>query len=168
MSRFTAQNASLTLRTIDATSTSSGNSVLNFTNISFRDVMGNGMFDEYDLFNLSLIQVATDLTSATFGTTDNDRIFYINISGLDFRNQTYNAKYISFNTYANIGAIKLTQGASTIQNFYANNAITFRKKDMCNLTISLNRIDDLAISRNGQNVPNLFLLFNIVGIPKSK
>jgi hypothetical protein len=162
--RNASQNAMLVLRTIDSTASTS-NTVLQFNNISFRQLLGNGMYDKYDLFNISVIQIATDICNVALGYDTNDLLVSLSMSGLDFQNQTYNSKTGNFTNNANIGVVKLTRSDALIQNFYSNNTMTFRKKDFCNITINLKKFDDSVLNANGVNYPNITILFNIVGIP---
>ncbi len=65
-----------------------------WTNINMQDVIGD-MYDEYDEFNLVLSNMSSTShvnwsnVLANFGSTPNDEINYIEITGLDFQNQGY-------------------------------------------------------------------------------
>ena len=58
-----------------------------FNNIDFKTILGT-MYEKFDRFNLKLSCVMVS-SPAGFGTTPEDRVLKINISGLPFSNSGY-------------------------------------------------------------------------------
>ena len=169
------KNASLVLRTIDLPLNDSNNfgssnqfrTSFTWNNINLRTLLGD-MYDMYDYFNLDIVQIASNLsTTATFGTTAADRNIIVKISGLPFINQTYTTKTGNNTNSATLCAFTfapLTQTNTTLQTYNTTNLLTFGKnQDVCNITISYSRVDDLSVQTTVVG-PSMVFIFTIHGI----
>jgi hypothetical protein len=179
------ENCALVLRTSDLTVNSTTQVGIcdqyrtNFTwsNINLRSLLGS-MYDTYDKFNICLNTIATaQMTSGSIpGTTPDDRIVQIYLSGLPFLNQTYDVVRggNTPNTVIATFTFPNATGSST-QYFYSSNIATFDKRqDEANIQIFYNRVktDALAnvpptyIISTGASFPDMIFIFDIFGIPK--
>jgi hypothetical protein len=163
--------ASFVLRTSDAVS----NAVLTshtWKNINLRTLMGD-MYDKYDLFMLKPILAATSATPpSAWGLDVNDRITILNISGLPFVNNTYNASTLTSSSSAIFGTL-LTRlgGIPTTTN--GGSILTFGKyQELVDLTIFYSRFVKNASGNYqtqatvGNPFPHFVFSFNIYGILK--
>lgn len=108
-----------------------------WNNTSLREIVGNDVFDAYDLYNIEC--TSTIMIPATFGTNTSQRQLYCAIGGLNFQNSLYdigtNQKidpimfYFSFST---------TNGV--ISNFSHMNSATFLATDFFNFRVSYRAI----------------------------
>lgn len=140
-----------------------------WNNINLRLLMGD-MYDQYDYFNLLLNTVSGSSASAGIGTTADDRFVYIKISGLPFINQAYQQATGNNGNICNITTFQLPSTTATSNQFYNNpsNVITFRKdQDLCNISISLNRVVDDTKAATTVAFPQFTFYFTIIGIDKA-
>jgi hypothetical protein len=176
--------ASLTLRSNDLAIGStnsvgianSTNTSLTFTNIDLRTVLGD-MYYNYDLFNLCLNTVSTGSVASTYtgggyanGVYDN-LCSFITMSGLPWKNQSYNQSNNHNNNIVTIGTFQFPSVINTAasQNYNNPKFVTFSKtQDAVNLSIQFNRIVDNTVcySNAGSPFPPTIFLFTIYGIPK--
>jgi hypothetical protein len=156
--------ASLVLQTINATSSSNNKTSFTFNNINLRALLGNGMYDRYDLFNISLVQVATGVGGATIGTADDDRTLAIKMNGLQFVNQTFTSTRNTESGNACCGFIIFQRSASVNQSYYSNNALTFRKQEYVNINLFYKTLSADADPNAVADYPSATFIFQIVGV----
>jgi|688.fasta_scaffold12347_9 hypothetical protein len=164
--------ASFVLRTSDAVS----NAILTshtWKNINLRTLMGNDMYDKYDLFMLKPILAATAANPPQFwGITVDDRITVLNISGLPFVNNTYNASTLTSSSSAIFGTL-LTRLAGIATTTNGGSILTFGKyQELVDLTIFYSRFVKNPAGNYqtqgtvGSPFPHFVFSFEIYGIPK--
>ena len=161
------ENATLILRTKDAVS-SSNNSQNTWNNINLRILLGT-MYDKYEMFNLCLVNISTGASNSLLGNTTDDLNVAVNISGIPFINQTYNALTGNNTTSSTITTFQFQKNLCVNQYFYGSNYITFGKsQDQCNLSINLSKVSDYSTVLNAGitlSYPNVSYIFSIIGIP---
>jgi len=163
--------ASFVLRTSDAVS----NAILTshtWKNINLRTLMGNDMYDKYDLFMLKPNQQATAANQpSAWGTTLDDRLTVLNIQGLPFKNY-FNSSTLTttssviFNTLlTRLGGVATTGNSGSI--------LTFGKyQELVDLTIFYSRFVKNPAGNYqtqgtvGSPFPHFVFSFEIYGIPK--
>ena len=159
------ENATLILRTSD-----SATNAMNYQyswGVNLRILLGN-MYDKYEKFNLCLVNISTGASNASLGTTQDDLNVSVNISGLPFINQTYNAGSGNNGSISTITTFQFVRGSCVNQYFYGNNFITFGKsQDVANITITLNRVANNQAPSTSTAYPNVSFIFSIIGIPNS-
>jgi hypothetical protein len=166
--------ASFVLRTSDAVS----NAVLTshtWKNINLRTLMGNDMYDKYDLFMLKpLLQATAANQPSAWGNSLDDRNTVLNIQGLPFINNTYNVSTLTptsstiFNTLlTRLGGVATTTNGGSI--------LTFGKyQELVDLTIFYSRFTKNPAGNyqtqatDGFPFPHFVFSFEIYGIPKEK
>jgi hypothetical protein len=175
---YNEECATLVLRSGDLIngSNSVGTSDARFTNmtwsnINLRTLLGN-MYDKYDRFALVPISFQT-IQGGNFGAGNDDRCISINIAGLPFTNNNYNA---STKTNQNSAIIYVTR-------FIANNSsnsilhgtvLNFTKnQDIADINIFYQRIipdgnNSFAISNSATPFPHIIFTFNIYGVQKTE
>lgn len=156
-----------------------------FTNIDMRVVLGD-LYDQYTLYNISLSSVITPLSPLVAGTTDSDRKLLVQMSGLSWRNNTYNFSNRCNSASTIIGIISFpgtapeTTGAPNVDLSYTNTVATVqtynsvfsgtfgKNDDVVNIGISYKS----AIYASGTNAPNTtnaypspVFIFTIIGVP---
>jgi len=175
---YNEESASLILRTSDLTANSTnsvGTSNLYYTNmtwenINLRTLLGN-MYDKYDRFAFVPVSFQSNMGDATFGSTNDDRIVSVNISGLPFTNNNYSS---SSKTNQINSVIYVTRflSSSSINSSTGGTILTFTKnQELVNLNISYQRT---SLNGNGNyNIittaafPHVIFTFNIYGISKT-
>ena len=174
------QMATLTLKTIDLEinqtnhkgRTDQYQTSMTWNNINLRLLLGD-MYDRYENFNLKLCHVLCDdnrLYNSGTGTYTNvsgdsnsDRIVTLNISGLNFLNNTYNT---STQCNSNSVVIATYEFYKEFTKEYNNSIVTFTKgNDQCNLTIEYKDVIELTPSTLNA-YPEMVFVFHIYGIPK--
>ena len=185
------ETASLVLYTSQASTSTVFNSQLTWTNIQFRSIIGNVMYDKYDTFNLVLHTIAASSTSVAFNTaalaaaTIDDRNILISMTGpawlnnsYSWLNQTNTASSIMGNFQIGVGAAGGNGGPQTT--IYPQiNINTFSKNaSTMDIGISYKRIIpnattlsyDVGGATNGIQTafPNFVFIFDIVGATLSK
>ena len=176
---YNEECATLVLRSGDLTANST-NSVgtadarftnMTWSNINLRTLLGN-MYDKYDRFALVPIQFQT-ITGAGFASTNDDRCVSINIAGLPFTNNNYNA---SSKTNQNSAIIYVTRfiANNSSNSITTGNVLNFTKnQDITDINIFYQRISpdatngSYAINQSATSFPHVIFTFNIYGITKS-
>jgi len=170
------QKATLTLKTCTLTpdaQTAKGtvngtNTSITWNNINFRLLLGD-MYDKFDNFNLQLVNITSDdnrTGELISGNAVSDRIVSVNLSGLNFLNQTYDSNTNNMGSKVVIGTYALYNDFSKN---YSNNIFTFAKgNEMSNLSIHYTRIadDQPPDCLASLDFPQMVFMFNIYGIPK--
>jgi len=175
---YNEESASLILRTSDLPSNSSNNIgssdqyYINMTwsNINLRTLLGN-MYDKYDRFALVPVSFQSNMGDATFGSTNDDRIVSVNISGLPFTNNNYSSSSKT-NQVSSVIYVTRFLSSSSISSSTGGTVLTFTKnQELVNLNISYQRT---SLNGNGNyNInttaafPHVIFTFNIYGITKS-
>lgn len=158
-----------------------------FTNINMRTVMGD-LYDSYNSYNIALTAVITPLSTLVAGTTDSDRKLLVYMSGLGWKNNTYNFANRNNSGESAIGVVcfpgsqpatggvasdvSYTNVVATCQTYDSVFSGTFGKNDdIVNIGISYRK----AIYTSGVNTPattNAYpavtFVFTIIGIPDYK
>lgn len=174
------QSARLVLKTNTLTAALNVNddfSKYNFNNISLRNLLGD-MYDQYDLFNLSLKSITSGkgfgvITGNEFGLSLDDLSVSIYMSGLPFINQTYNINTDN-GMYSNTTEVLLSnfifkREDSSSLNYLNDNYITFSKnQQMVNLYIRYEKISDLSIPDSVATFPDVVYIFEIYGVGEPK
>jgi hypothetical protein len=172
------ESASLVLRTSDLPSNSSNNigssdqyyTNMTWSNINLRTLLGN-IYDKYDKFALVPVAYLSNVGDGTFGTTNDDRIVTINISGLPFTNNVYNSSSKTNQVSSTFYVARFVQN-TYITGSTGGSVLTFTKnQELVNLNIFYQRVN---LNGNGNyNVatttafPQMVFTFNIYGITKS-
>ena len=141
---------------------------MTWNNINLRLLLGD-MYDKYDNFNLKLAFIAADddrLSTDVFpaGDTRADRIVTINLSGLNFINNTYDSY-----TNNNSSSVVIATWAfyETFSKEFNNSIVTFTKgNDMCNLTIEYKDVGTDTTPSTINAFPEMVFVFHIYGIPR--
>ena len=173
------QKATLTLRTTSLTinaNTSKGvvdqfRTCMTWNNINLRLLLGD-MYDKFDNFNLQLAYIGCDddrfwngtayVTAA--GTDESDRIVTLNLSGLNFLNNTYDSDTNNIGSSVVIGTYKFYE---IFAKEYCNSIVTITKgSDMCNLTIQYKDIFLNTTPSTASSYPHMTFVFNVYGIPR--
>ena len=165
------QMATLTLKTTDLTAGQplSNGSVdqyrtsMTWNNIDFRLLLGD-MYDKYDLFNFKLANIGCSATLLTAGTDVTDRCVTLNLSGINFINNTYNSNTNNLSSSMVIGTYNFYASYS---NEYNNSIATFTKgNDKCNISIQYKTIVGDTTPSTLVNFPHMTFRFHIYGIPR--
>ena len=162
------------------------NTSFGWDSVNMRTILGD-MYDKYDTFNLSLCSISTTSapTDCVYGGVSQgnyDGLYVLmNMSGLSFKNQTYNVK--TGNMCPSIVLLPFTLPAlknTSTKNNYTGYIYTFEKsQDLCNINIWYSRISDgFAVGGiiNGGSTyfpsavpyPYTVFTFDIVGVEKTK
>jgi hypothetical protein len=142
----------------------------NFTwnNINLQTVLGD-LYDDYDLFNLNLVQVMSNSTfGGNYGTNTMDRNVIFRISGLPFINETYNfVNRCNTNQAVLCGFVFPNTGSIGLLHTYdSQNNLTFSKnQNLCNINIFHSRMDGNPTS-TVVIAPDMLFIFNIYGVKK--
>ena len=139
-----------------------------WNNINLRNALGE-MYDKYDLYNLILNVVVNDNCAVGYNASDSDRQALIRLSGLPFKNFTYNTKLQSSGVILGNYTYP-TSGLS--QRYYTSDSFTTfsKNQDICSITIDMLRISDLTLCKptNTNAFPEMVFWFSIYGIDKDK
>ena len=181
------ETASLVLYTAQASTSAVFNTQLTWSNIQFRKIIGDVMYNKYDTFNLVLHTIASASTSVAFNTaalaaaTIDDRNILIAMTGpawlnnsYSWLNQTNTASSIMGNFQIGVG-VAGGIGAPQTTVYPQINVNTFSKtgSDSFDIGISYKRIIpnattssyDVGGVTNGIQTafPNFVFIFDIVG-----
>ena len=160
------RNASFVLNTSNAIANTL-NTSFTWNNINLRTILGE-MYEQYDIFNLCLNSITSSVAGATIGTTADDNIILIQISGLPFINQTYNYNSGNNTNTATICPFSFVKNNSVSQLFYSNNVLTFSKyADQFSLTISYSKVVNGQSPASPVAYPTMAFLFTIQGVQKN-
>jgi hypothetical protein len=139
-----------------------------WSKVNMKDVLGD-MFDKYDVFNLRLVEVYSGLQSGNLpGATVDDRDLFGLLSGLRWKNQSYDTATRCNTEQANLGHINYVQG-SGVTLFNIPRVFTFTKAQpiLTDLTISLKRVDNGATPTIGDRAFSFTYYFEITGVESS-
>jgi hypothetical protein len=133
-----------------------------FNNIDFKTILGT-MYEKYDRFNLKLSSIMVS-ASTGFGTTAEDRVLKVNISGLAFSNSGY--RQIGNSNYTTVGSIVLQQSTASFGYFNDDNVFSiYKPMPLNNIRIYLTKLNDSKPSNiAGTLYPNLDFYFRVYGI----
>ena len=161
------ETAQLCLNTRDSIGNADRTS-FTWNNINLRNALGD-MYDKYDLYNLVLNVIINDNVAISYNFSEADKQALIRISGLPFRNCTYNNNKQSSGVI--IGNYQFPASGPTNRYYNDNSYVTFAKnQDICNFTVDFLRASDLTLSKaqSGRTYPELVIWFSIYGINKDK
>lgn len=139
-----------------------------WNNINLRNALGE-MYDKYDLYNLILNVVVNDYCALSYNTSDSDRQALIRLSGLPFKNFTYNSNLQSSGVI--LGNYTYPSSGLSTRYYTGDTYTTFGKnQDICSLTIDMLRVSDLirCTPAPTKTFPELVFWFSIYGIDKDK
>jgi hypothetical protein len=163
--------ASFVLRTSDAVS----NAVLTshtWKNINLRTLMGNDMYDKYDLFMLKpLLQATAANQPSAWGNSLDDRLTVLNIQGLPFKNY-FNSSTLTTTSSAIFNTL-LTRLAGVATTTNSGSILTFGKyQELVDLTIFYSRLTKNTAgnyqTQTTNPFPHFVFSFEIYGIPKEE
>lgn len=145
------------------------NTNITWRNLNLRTILGD-MYDKYDTFNLCLNSVSSGLANNTFGVDLGDRTVQLNLTGLPFINNTYDAIRKNNTSVATIGTFVYVRQQAPSFNYNNSNVVTFGKsQESCNFNIFYTRTA-LKNGSYGVNTvatfPDAVIIFNIFGIEK--
>jgi hypothetical protein len=135
-------------------------------NFNLRDLLGNKMYDENDMFVLRLNQLS--YSSANFPLTPKDQQLVVTLSGLNFINSTYNVATGNSGSKQQMLLINMAT-AGAVESFSPNIAMcNFGKSsDNITLTIELIRtIDGLAGQYGASTYPHCVYSLDIYPVQK--
>jgi hypothetical protein len=160
------QLATLILRTADATTINGTATLMTWNNINLQSLLGV-MWDQYDLFNIILVEVGSGVAPADLGdSADNLNIAFI-MTGLPFNNTRYYQPRQVILNQSIIGFYAYTQSLAGNKIYHGNNVNTFNKMSpIVNITIQYNSIVNDTIASTTSAFPNTTFIFKICGIPK--
>jgi hypothetical protein len=145
-----------------------GRTTCGWSNINMRDVLGE-MYDQYDLFNIILVDNASSYGNNLMGASTDDRFVKVYMSGLPWRNQGYSSALKCSTNSCLVGNINFVYGASSINRSSIPNVSTFSKQDgTTDIVITLLRQLDNAQPTYGDRDFNFSYTFNIYGVESSK
>lgn len=130
-----------------STNNASGSSYT-WKNIDMRVILGT-MYDEYDNFNIGLVNSISTVQPATYTlTTNNDKLGVLYMRGLRWRHSNYDCGSKSVVDNACIGYVNFSSLSTTVGTNIQYNTLnlnTFAKPHpIINLTIFFNRVSDNA------------------------
>lgn len=160
----------LVLSTANATTSLTGNLGFTWNNINLQTLLGNEMYNKYDLFNICLVQACSGVAAAGIGTTTDDLNVLFNLSGPYWINQGYNVTHNAGSSNAVAGLYQFSRSNSVMQNYYGNTALTFSKnQSLLNLSITYSTVASTtgAAPNTASAYPPMVFIFSIVGVPKS-
>jgi hypothetical protein len=163
--------ASFVLRTNDAVSDTN---LINHTwkNINLRTLMGNDMYDKYDLFMLKPILIATAANPpSNWGTTPDDRNIVLNMQGLPFKNY-FNSTTLTTTSSCPFGSL-ITRITGIQTSINGGTILTFGKyQELVDLNIFYSRLNKNASgnyrTQTTNPFPHFVFSFEIYGIPNEK
>ena len=176
---YNEESASLVLRVGDLPNGSSNNvgtcdafhTNMTWNNINLRTLLGD-MYDKYDMFALVPVVFASSHANNTFGSTNDDRITQVFISGLPFTNNVYSTFSKTNTNVAFCNNMTFVRQASVVVN--GGPVLTFTKnQELVNINIFYQRVSPVGtttnytISTNNHVYPNVVFIFKIYGIPKT-
>jgi hypothetical protein len=170
------RNAALVLKTSDLTANSITEigeanqymTSMTWYNINLRTLLGD-MYDNYDIFNLSLNTFTSAVLNGVIGASLDDRQLLVKVSGLPFLNQTYDVAKGHNTSSTYVGSVYLTTTASSWQIFNGFNVATFGKnQELVNITITYERVIDGDLPTTVNEFPASVFFFSIIGIEKDK
>lgn len=146
---------------------------MTWNNINLRTLLGD-LYDKYDTFNLCLSSISCgapdENLGANYGANDMDNLQHlVTISGLPFLNQTYSQVNARNTNTAALAVFQYPSSTTTVGYRVYNNSgiLTFGKsQEMCNITITLSRIQDGLDPNTNIAFPTTSFLFAINGIDK--
>jgi len=108
--------------------------------INFKNLLGE-LYNNYDLFNIQLINTGWSLPAGAFGVTNNDRGVNVVMSGLDWAYNNYNTITGNNTNECIIGMAFINPVTVANVGFYpGQQAATFRKCITADITISVETV----------------------------
>jgi hypothetical protein len=161
------QQATLILRTSNADIINGFKTSMTWSNINFLTVIGNAMWDKYDLFNICLVEAGSGVSSATLGGDLDDLNVELVLSGLPFINSRYYIQRQAGLNQSIVGLFNFVKSSTNNIVYYGNNVSTFNKSSpTASLTLNYLKISSEAVPTTGVAYPDAVFIFKIVGIPK--
>jgi hypothetical protein len=143
--------------TINATRTS-----ITWNSISIKDILQD-MYDDYELFNISLTYVGHTSGTTAYGVNLNDKLIHFGITGLDWVFTNYNCSTRNTTRESICSAYTFIQGTSAI-NIIENPNLTFRKCNTTDIKINFYTVMETLPAMNANTIyPQMF--FNFVITP---
>jgi hypothetical protein len=134
--------------------------------INMRNLLGNEIYDNNELFVLRLNQLSYSATN--FPLSQKDQQIIINLSGLNFSNSTYDVKSGNNNNKQQLVLLNMSTNAY-VESYSPNIGMAnfTKSQDNIELTIELIRtIDNLPAQYGATIFPSMVYQFDIYAIPK--
>jgi hypothetical protein len=144
------ETAKLVLRSGSSTLPETNNQGFTWNNIDLRQVLGD-MYDRYELFKLTFIQL--EISGLTGFTTQDEGLLFLNITGLEWENCSYNYATNTQEPTARCAIIFMADGTQTSQPPYTTMGLTFRKnKPLCNIRLNYTKTTN-GIALSNKSLP---------------
>lgn len=137
-------------------------------NINLRNIIGETLYNKYELFNIKLSAVAYPQLATSFGLFPNDRYVSFYVSGFNWINNTYNTIEQTSNAEAFLGNSILLVNAPDSQTFNNSYLATFSKTEMVNIRIRYFNVLQIPTrpASPATLFPRMIFLFTIIPITK--
>lgn len=144
MDTIAIETANLVLRSTNANTTEANNQGFTWNNIDMRKVLGD-MYDRYSVFKLTFVSWEQS-NIGTFTTLD-EAIVFLNMTGLEWENATYDFATKTQSNTAKVSIIYIADGTQTVQPPFTTLGLTFRKnKPFCNIRLNFTKTLDGGLS----------------------
>jgi hypothetical protein len=161
------QQATLILRTSNADIINASKTSMTWSNINFLTVIGNAMWDKYDIFNICLVEAGSGVSAVNLGSGLDDLNVELVLTGLPFINSRYYIQRQAGLNQSIVGLFPFIRSNTSNIVYYGNNISTFNKSSpTASLTLNYYTISTEAIPTTGVAYPDAVFIFKIVGIPK--
>jgi hypothetical protein len=161
------QQATLVLRSANADIINGYKTSMTWSNINFLSILGNSMWDKYDLFNICLVEAGSGVSAATLGTALDDLNVELVLTGLPFINSRYYIQRQAGLNQSIVGLFNFVRSSTNNIVYYGNNVSTFNKSSpTATLTLNYLKITDELNPSTPLAFPECVFIFKIVGIPK--
>jgi hypothetical protein len=135
--------------------------------VNMRNLLGNELYENNDLFVLRLNQLSYSAAS-NFPLSPKDQQLIINLSGLNFSNSTYDVKSGNNNNKQQLVLLNMSISAY-VESYSPNIAMSMftKSEENIELTIELIRtLDNLPAQYGATIFPSMVYQFDIYAIPK--
>jgi hypothetical protein len=161
---YSTKSVKLTLRTSDAVNKGTGNMSGTWRNVDFPNILGH-MMEEYAEFNLCLQSIVQYNTGAV-GSTVNDVLVQLALTGPPFNNQAYDFTTKSNYERGMFPVFELLPTAFQSTTF-DNGVCTFTSCRARDMTFSIIRVID-GLQASSTTELNATFIFNIYGVETSR
>lgn len=133
--------------------------------VCIKNILGT-LYDNYDLFNLEVLNIQYPTPTTLFGVSDDDRCIHFLMSGLDWVFNSYNTFTLNTTNEAIITNARFaSQTAPSSFGNFRRMRTTFRKCITTNITIDLYNVNDNVPDMNAGTIfPQLTFFFKITPV----